>query len=449
MFRHLRAPSLLAVLSLVAGTLVVAVLAAPPASADTYDPAPGARINNPKGNWAARNRIRQHVIRSIYSVPRHGQIRIASWNIRDKAITNALVAVHRHNRVSVQVIMQDDNAYEHEVDASNPIPAPGDANPDFWWMRRQLAQHGNSTRVPAQRSWARLCDASCRGGSGIAHTKMMIFSAVHRTPMVVMYGSGNLTKAAATIQWNDLETITRSPAHYQFANAIFAEMARDRRLTNPYRIMRSVGVQLQVFPWYGPGATGDPILRALRPVRCTGAATGYGTWRGRTIVRVSQTAIGDYRGREIAKRLVALRRAGCNVKVLYGLMGSRVKGILRAGRVPIHQQAVDHDGDWIYDRYLHQKVMTVNGVYGSDTSATLAFNGSANMQGYTLRSDEILGRISAPTTVRFYQRWIDGRFGRSARYARTADGLVTRSDDVDEARARRAGVDPYAKFEVN
>ena len=456
--RQTRFSSVTAALALVIGGLAMVVVTAPAASADTYTPPPGARMNNPQGDWAAKNRIAQHIIRSIYSVPHRGVIRIASWNIRDQRITGALVNVHRHNGVSVQVIMQDDNAYAHEIDPKNPIPAPGDANPDWHWMARELRKPSSHPNPHPAGSAAYLCDASCRGGSGIAHTKMMLFSQVHTTPHVTMYGSGNLTTAAGGIQWNDLQTVTRNKPIYDFAFQRFVEMKRDVRMGNPYRSLRAGGVQLMFFPHYGAGATGDPIMKALSPVRCRGAARDYGTSTGRTIIRVAQTSIGDSRGKRVAWRLRELKGQGCSVKVLYGLMGPEVKRILRGGGVPIHQLATDVDGDLIYDRYLHQKVLTINGKYGSDSTTTLAFNGSANIQNYTMASDEILGRISASTSVRFYQGFVDRWFGRSARYARGADGSTstagkyatdTSSDNVDEERARRLGIDPYAKFQVN
>lgn len=452
MLRSIRSSSLLAVLALVAGLFVMAT----PARADTYNPPAGSRINNPHGDWDARQRIRRHVIRSIYSAPRGSRIRVMSWNIRDRALTQALVRVHRYNGVTVRVLMQDDNAYEHEVDENNPIPAPGDANPDFWWMKSELRKHGNSRRIASKRSWAKLCDASCRGGSGIAHAKMIVFEQVNRSPRVVMYSSGNLTKAAADIQWNDMQTVVNNRTIFNFAVARFAELSRDVRMANPYRVAAAHGIAMSFFPWYGAGTAGDPIMRVLAPVRCRGVAGGYGNGNGRTVIRVSQTAIGDARGRRIAERLRFLKSAGCSVRVLYGLMGSRVKRILKGGGVPIHQLATDDDGDWIYDRYLHQKVLVVNGKYGADATAAFTWNGSANMQGYTLSSDEILGRINSLNTARFYQRWIDTWFFRTARIAyRSADGGVvedggsTRSDNVPEEVARHAGIDPYAKFEVN
>lgn len=442
---------------LVAFALLFAGLAlvAPAANADTYNPPEGARINNPHGNEEARNRIKSHIVRSIYSVPVGGVIKIASWNIRSKAITDALVRVHRYKNITVRVIMQDENAYEHEVVEGNPIPAPGDANPDWWWMKRELAKYGNNTRPVSRRSWARLCNRACRGGGILAHSKLAIFSQVYQTPYVVQYGSGNLTDAAASIQWNDWYTINRSKEHWNFANNRFAEMAADRSVSNPYRQLRARGIQVGYFPWSGTLAWGDPFLRALGPVKCKGAASGFGTSSGRTIIRVSQTAIYDSRGKAVASRLKDLWNAGCDVKVLYTMMGDNVKGILRSGSgrgpIPIHQLATDVDGDWLYDRYLHQKVLTINGNYNTDTSTTLAYNGSVNMQNYSSGNDEIWARLSASSVVLFYQRWINTWFYRNARAVSGDSGSTaeTREDNVPEELARKSGIDPYAKVQLH
>ena len=50
------------------------------------------------------------------------------------------------------------------------------------------------------------------GRHGIAHTKFYTFDKVQRTRYVAMYGSANATLLAATIQWNDIYTVTKSRA---------------------------------------------------------------------------------------------------------------------------------------------------------------------------------------------------------------------------------------------
>lgn len=450
MQRSIRLSSLLATAALMLGALV---LVAPAATADNYVPSPGVRINNPQGSWASRNRINQHIVRSIYSVPKGGYIRIMSWNVLSHRVAQALVNVHKYNQVSVQIIMDYDNAFKHVPDPDNPIAAPGDGNPDWWWMTSEFQKYGNSTRPAPQKSWTKLCHSSCRGGSGLPHIKMYLFSQVTNEPHVLMWSSGNLTEAAANIQWNDMYTTVNNLPLFNLALKTFIEARRDQPIAGPYRYVQNAGIGLSFFPFAGTGAGGYPVVRALAPVHCSGADAGWGTSHHHTIIRMAQTAINDAYGVAVAYRLKQLWNQGCDVKVLYTIMGHRPRSILRStsgrGPVPIHQLAKDTDGDLVYDRYLHMKVLTVNGVYGSDTSATRVWNGSANIAGYTLASDEVFAWVSYAPSVSFYQNWISGMMYHAARYARSTGGDAddTRGN-VDEAKARKLGINPYAKVQI-
>ena len=377
-------------------TLLLGGLAAvaPSASADDYDPTQGVRMNNPKGGPWHQYEIQRELVRSIYSAPRGTRIRIASWNIRSHTIAKALVRAHRRG-VTVQVLMDRVNASAHEVDPNNPIPASGDPNPDWDWMKREFRL--NNDRRPGYRSWARTCVRSCRGRSGLPHIKMAIFDQVHRTHHVVIYTSANLTGAGVHAQWNDSYTRIGDTVFY-WAMHRFNEMSRDRALKNPWQVA-SVGAGLRIgaFPWYGARTVGDPIGRVLNMVTCTGATGNAGNRYGHTMIRINQTALDDPRGVNIAKKLKHLWNSGCDIKILYALMGPKVRAVLasRSGRgpVPMQQMAQDTNGDFVYDRYLHQKVMTISGNWAGDTSANYTWNGSANMAGYTLASDEIFARI--------------------------------------------------------
>ncbi len=82
---------------------------------------------------------------------------------------------------------------------------------------------------------------------------------------------------------------------------------------------------------------------------------------------------------------------GCNIRIVYALMGRRVLGMLRnttRGPVPIQQIVSDWDVDGVYDRYLHSKSMAVSGWYGNDRSTRIAWQGSENWSGLAKLSDE-------------------------------------------------------------
>lgn len=430
---------LLSLLMLVGGQLVFVAL--PSASADTYDPPPGLRLNNPTGTAAQRVTIRRHILRSIRSVPKGEVIRVMSWNIRSPRATKALAEAHKRG-VTVQVLMDRYNAYAHEPDPYNQIPADPSRNDHWFWLRGQLTK-GNAKRKPAYRSWARLCAKSCRGRSGLPHVKMYLFTKVHKTRNVVMYSSGNLTDAASNIQWNDMYTVRENPYIYTFARQIFQEMQRDRPVGQQWRRKQVGRFNIGFFPWKGKGAWGDPVGRTLGAVKCFGAAKNVG-YRGRTVIRIAQTGQVGNRGVRLARQLKGLWNRGCDIRLVYSLLAPKAEQIYRSngprGPMPIRQIAQDFDGDFIYDRYLHLKAMTISGVIGNTRNADFTWNGSANWAGYTLDSDEVYTRMGGPIVRRQYNQYINRLFRNPPRSARGR---------VPDGFARMAGIDPYAKLELN
>lgn len=381
------------------GTELAAGSALAPRAPQRYTPPPGVKLNNPLST-RTRRVILTHLIKSINWTPRGEKIRILSWNIRSPAFVSALIRAHERG-VSVRVLISEGNA-----NAENP-------NPGFNRLKRALAK-GSRAREDHMSSWGRRCDRSCRGRGGIPHTKLYLFSKVGDAHNVVMYGSANATDVAVRNQWNDLFTIVDRRGLYRNVRDIFLEMARDEVADRPvYREFTHHNVTLGFLPWAGGTAQGDPVLNELNKIRCTGAEAGSGR-DGRTVVRIGQTAILDARGARIAERLKTMWNRGCDIRIVYGLMGREVLRIVRQpsgrGAIPIQQVAQDWQYDGIYDRYLHMKTMTVSGVYDGDRSAEVTFNGSANWTGLTLKSDDVVGRLFGERVRTRYSRWFDHLF---------------------------------------
>jgi phosphatidylserine/phosphatidylglycerophosphate/cardiolipin synthase-like enzyme len=361
-----------------------------------YTPSAGVMFNQPLS--ADRRRIVRHLERSIRSVPPRGKIRIFSWNIRDTQIFDALIDAHRRG-VSVQVIIWQGNS-------SDEVPNPG-----FRRMKEAFARSGNPKRAVALRSWTVKCVGSCRGRGGFAHTKFFLFSRAHKARYISMYGSANATTFAATRQWNDMYTIVGRRDVYRDFAGVFREAARDRLAVPPYRQFsyNEGRTTIGFLPW-GGARKGDPVLRELNRIRCKGATGGTGV-NGRTRIRIAQTAILDARGIKIAKRLKRMWDRGCDIKIVYALLGNRARAELNArggrGPVPFRQIVQDFNADGIYDRYLHLKAMTVSGIYNGDTSREVTFNGSHNWTGMSMASDEVTGRIFGAGVRKLYSAEID------------------------------------------
>ena len=415
----------------------VARTAVPPVG--HYTPRSGVRVNNPMGTTAEKRMILDHLIRSINSAKKYSKIRIATWNLRSRAIVNALINAHKR-RVSVRLTMDYGNAN------------PEKPNEGFNALKYALKDH-NANRPRWMKSWARRCHSSCRGRTGISHTKLYLFSHVGTARNVVMFGSVNATDLAAYYQWNDLYTLTERPELFGHFEQVFKEMGMDTRPPTPYETFGSDRLKAYVFPYGGPEADPDvdPVLSELNRVRCDGATGGTGV-NGHTSIRIAMTAQTDTRGLEIARRLKTMWNRGCDIKIIYAMYGDAVLGVLREasgrGPIPMAHFATDWNFDGFYDRYLHMKVMTVSGVYAGNTAATMTWNGSANWTNVALVSDEAGMRITLPAVQRKYATWIDTLFANPPPPA-VDDG----TGGVDRVAGRKSVAptvkDPYALVEVD
>lgn len=407
---------------------------------DTYTPPAGAKFNNPLAGQRKKAIIVRHILRSLNSVTAGSTVRIASWNIKSARLVDATVRAHRRG-AGVRVIMARSVA-ERQVKGGS-----------FDRLKRKLSE-GNKNRPKQLRSWARTCKASCRGFGGIAHTKMYLFSRVGTARDVVMVSSANMTEVAATNQWNDIFTVTGQEGLRDKFYGIFDEMGKDQHAPPPYRRFDG-GKNLRAFiyPYRGKRAIGDPVVRELKKVRCNGATDGTGS-NGRTVVRVAQTAILGERGKRIADRLREMDRRGCQIKIIYAVSDNGVRS--RLAGIPVRQYIQDTDGDGVYDRYLHMKSMTVNGVYNGDTSARVVWNGSANWSPKALDSDEAGFRVARGKLQRRYSGWINRLFknpppSRTSRTQSAPSARVTQDGQVVARLTRPDGtvVNPYKKIQLN
>ena len=389
---------------------------------EKYNPKTGVLTNDPRSK--NKRRILYHILQSIRST-RHGQkIRIISWNIASRAFVDALIGANKRG-VSVRLLMSENKAMAQPRDG------------DYWRLKRALRNRSDTFPQPKKlRSWARTCDRSCRGERGIAHSKIFVFSKVQETEYVVMSTSANATEVSVNSQWNDLYTLTGNRRIYEGFIKTFNESAKDRPIRGAYRTVDTGRVHAYFYPWKGSNARGDRVLQELKRIKCRGTQGGTGI-NNRTRIRIAQDAIIDERGKKIAWRLRYLWNQGCNIKIVYALMGKQVKGILNNGErgpIPRRQIVSDFDGDGIYDRYLHSKSMAVSGIYGNDRSARIAWQGSENWSGLAKLSDEQGFRLKKKGPEGRYARWVDYLY----------DNPPPPPPPTTMRRARANGIDPYA-----
>lgn len=347
----------------------------------TYLPATPAHYNPPQGTKFSHAfqpgsyRIRTHIERTIKSAPAGSQIRILSWSFASKTLRDALVAAKKRG-VSVQIIMS----------------RPADPSLSDYGKLKKLFGGDRNHKSERRGSWVYACKASCRGIGGTMHAKTFLFSQAYNTRWVVMSGSGNMTDYAARMQWNQLYTTTRNKAIYDDIYKVFLQAKRDAPATP-----RQVEL---VYPtttyWFTPlrtrTATSDFTLKALENVRCTGAATKS----GRTVIRIGMYVWRDDRGDWMARRIRQLWNQGCDIRIIYAIMGNRNKAILYSptgrGRIPMRQTIqVDEDHRPVW--YIHQKYIAIAGKIGSNPNSYEVHQGSFNFSDLGMRSDENMQKI--------------------------------------------------------
>jgi hypothetical protein len=341
------------------GTVTVAV------TPDDYNPPAGMTFTHPyrKGY---RNLIHDHIVRTINSVPPGATIQLASWSFSSRTYREALKAAKARG-VKVQIVL----AWRNKPN-----------NSDYRRLTRAFG-----TSVNPDGSWVKKCWHSCRGVGGTMHSKMFMFSEAYRTGSVYMSGSANLTDFAVTNQWNQMNTVTGDAAIYNEAVAIFNQMVQDTPAA--YTETQYPTLTSYYYPRGRVSTANDFMLKALAPVRCTGAVGA--AKHGRTIVRIAMYAWYQSRGKWLAKRVRQLWQQGCQVQIVYAISSNPVKSILYSpagrGRIPMRQILLTNTkGIPIY--YLHDKWVAITGNYAGVPNNSVSFHGSFNFSDLGFSSDE-------------------------------------------------------------
>jgi phosphatidylserine/phosphatidylglycerophosphate/cardiolipin synthase-like enzyme len=389
-----------------------------PAKPRIYTPHPGVLFNNPLRNDRSHV-INRHVRLSMERAPKGSRIRAITWNLKSELYTRALIAAHKRG-VSVRIIMSDGLAGGQSSSGS------------YAQLKRALATR-NAHRKKSMTSWIRTCQGSCRGKTGIVHSKFFLFSEVGRARNIVMSASANLTEVAANRQWNDLTTLVNDKEAYKNFLQVFNQASLDRFVRPTFRAFREENLRGWFYPRLGRS---DQILDLLDPVVCRGAAKGVGIG-GKTQIRIAQAVFNGKRGLAIAKRLRELWNRGCNIRIVFTVMANQSRDVL--GPIPKSHIVQDFDGDGLYDRYLHMKAIAISGHYGDKSDGRIVLNGSANWSGMSLKSDEQGLIMTTPTIVKQYNRWINYLWANPP----------PRSKTTPTPEARRAVADPYANVELD
>jgi hypothetical protein len=349
---------------------------------DNYDAPSGITFTHPYRKHY-RYKIRDHILRTINSVPTGHRIQVVSWSFASKKYRKALSQA-RHRGVIVQIVLAQRNKR---------------SNSDYGRLRRLFG-----TSVTADGSWVKKCRYSCRGRKGTMHSKIFLFSQSYRTPNVIMTGSANLTDFAITNQWNQMSTVSNDYPVYAEGVRIFNEMVTDRPANPMYVETAFPSLTSYYYPTVGVSPSTDFMYQAFKKVRCRGATN---TGNGRTIVKIAMYAWYQARGQWLAKQVRGLWQHGCRVQIIYGISSDPVKKILYSptgrGRIPMRQILLTNTKHVpIY--YIHDKWVAIKGSYAGNPAATVSFQGSFNFSDLGFKSDENFQMIPGPGTFDAFSR---------------------------------------------
>ncbi|QIX27650.1 hypothetical protein ncot_14380 [Nocardioides sp. JQ2195] len=382
------------------GSASSAATSAQVALADRWKPPAGAKFNVPRAGGEPEYRLERAVIAAIDHAKPKTTIKMAMFSFDRVQVSDALIRAKRR-KVRVQVIVNGHEFPRAQRDLKRVLGGK---------RFKTVKRNGHKKRV-ARKNFFYQCQSACRGDGDVQHSKFVLFEKSGAAKKVVMLGSLNMKLNGVRNQFNDLLTVRDSPKMYDKLRIIFKEMRNDRTLKDSRRVYRDgKKYRLEVMPFPRTKATKktrwtpkrDPVMKTLDKVHCKGARTND----GRTIIRVNMHAWDKSRGALIANRFRDLYAEGCNVMIMVGFAGAKVRNIFARptarGLVPVRSTGFDTNGDQQIDLYSHDKILTINGHYAKKRDRKMVLTGSSNYQNGGQYGDEIFFRVFSPKIYRQY-----------------------------------------------
>lgn len=387
---------------LLAGVLAVVGLTTAVPAAQAWEPPGGAQFNNPTAGKAQRWHLVHFVNDAVRHAPKGSRLLFSTFLMDSSESRNVLLAAHKRG-VQVQLVMDGDDAR-----TAKARRLARTFNRDNKWGLKGVGKDGVPLKWGKDKSFVHFCKGTCRGrGEGNLHSKFYLFTRTGSAKNVVMASSSNLNKGGAVKGWNDLYTIKNNAKALAFYAKIHALMAQDNPKGRQSLAELVTGPFTARFYPIGGGQK-DPVVSDVNKIKCHGAKGGTGVG-GRTKVNIAMFAWNSTRGMGLAKKVVALDRAGCDVRVVYGAPSRLVRDFLmnsaRHGGIKLWDSRFDRDEDGYFDLRTHEKYMLISGVYGSNRSAREVHTGSQNWGRGTLHNgDENTLTIRLPNAYRQYLR---------------------------------------------
>lgn len=373
---------------LLAAALGAALIVVPTGIAQAADtPRTQVIYNDPNGDDTAKSRIYTRLIELIDGAEAGSTIRVATYYIAMTSVPNALIAA-KGRGVNVQVITDEKTRLEHA--GTYDLLAAG--------LGTNVAAGSYVMACPANRG----CIADQAEWS-IMHNKFYLFTRTLGVNNVLVQTSANLGGVGwrdGGKGWNDALEVTGNDALFASYTGYFADL-KARTVNNNYydrRVPLQAGnAKVFYYPRAGSSTSGDPgentVITMLNNTDCFGNTTVGTADNHRTVIRVNTMAINlAY----LAEKLVEKDAQGCYVQVNLRVDPTDANQ-MTALRILLRATSSVYNG--VVVRYycmadpvwIHSKNWSIEGRYYGRGDRKIAWTGSLNWTGGSLRgSDEVM-----------------------------------------------------------
>ena len=371
-----------------------------PAAADTERTwTEGPIFNDPKGTTAQQYAIRSRLVELTESAVRGSTIKVAVYHVWEATVVNALVDAKKRG-VRVQVLLDETSKSDRPTNTS------------YAQLKEALGTDKSKSSFVALCPAGKSCLGNPRYGKSIMHNKFWLFSEVEGAKDVVVQTTSNSTPSAHTKFYNDALLLPDNPAMYDAYAEFFTDMLGKRWQDWDYRTVSSGRYKSYFFPRNGTVNETDTMYSVLNNVKCTYKDTAGVTQR--TKVRA---AIFKITRKQIADKLVSLKKAGCSVSILYAETDSAKsqngtpgtwEQLHKSGGPSVRCFNDDRDpsrpGSRLTTPYIiHSKYLLIDGMYDGKRNK-ISFTGSQNYTAPALReNDEAIVKIDDDSVQNTYR----------------------------------------------
>jgi phosphatidylserine/phosphatidylglycerophosphate/cardiolipin synthase-like enzyme len=384
--------------------LTLAVIIVPPAQAKAYMPAAGATFNDPTGSRSQQTVLMDQIIAAVNNVPSGSIIRFVAYSFDYQPMADALLAAKKRG---AQVRLLIDSHTETD-------------------QIRQLRSKLGTGKSDG--SYLRTCKYSCMANEpSFIHSKLYMFSRTGGATRVVMNSSANPAETGISKSWNNTYTTVGDKTIYDANVDNFNDMLPDKTNTDYYHTVESgpYPTKEYFFPRAGSTKKSDTLYNILNDVSCP------------STIKVS-TYFWTSARLYLADKLVALRKAGCSVEVVYpdgpgnqDTIYPEVTSALLKGNVPTWNTRPNNG------LYVHNKVILISGTYQGVPGQKIVYATSQNLTMTSLReSNEVMLRIPNAGVYGAYLTNFNSIKSQS-QYLNSAAKTTAGLDRAREARAPR------------